>query len=987
MVWQLLKIVGKAVKQVAKFVRPYIEDLIPISPLPITNDYPILVDRKNDIELAQLKLQYIQQSENQQFQANQLEKSQNFQAEIAKLNQEKAKELQEFIQRAEDARLQKTLDFQQWRLEQEKALQLQILELNQQFQRELVTYQRQTSLKVVEEQKRLENSPVWLVAADILNSLPENEIMPLRVFFAPPKVQFERFANAANATQTFPEIELTVAEGLRQFFRNYSTQGRQLDFLAGAWVSKTFHSEASIKALFGVLKSEPTLVLESEVDGDYLNFRIAYWGLNWSKYRYDPIISRLPYRDILYEAAKTRARKWQETRTKLINAGVSAEEVDKLYGADNAKNLVLLQLEERFKQAGIDSGDLELDYTINKKDFEELCQFLIIYHCLFAGLVADEYFLFQYNLTPLLPQLLPELTQNVPDTEVVEEMIEAVVLYYQNVYQALEIQRSSLVPELNLELAQSLANLPNKTWAKARIIDSMKAWLKLRGLSQPDEFEDLLKAVEAVLKIADLAYVQKLNDCLVAVGEKLSLSVKDACYNRGMIRCRQEEYEAAITDFDQAIEINSHWAEAFYNRGLAYGKLAEYHKAIEDYTRALEINFDWADVYNNRGNAYYKLGDYEKAIADYDTAIKINPELTAAIKNRDVTQGVWDELKRQQQLKKEELKWQQELKNEELKRQQELKNEELKRQQEEEEKRKTKWENFTLAQTLKAHSDYVRTVLISPDGQILFSGSDDKTIKIWELSTGKEIRTLTGHTHYVYSLAISPDRKTLFSASGDNTIRIWHWGNGEQLRTLNGHSSTVYALVISPDGQKLVSGGNDSTIKIWQLSNFSSDLRTLTGHSDTIFSLAISRDGKTLVSGSNDKTIKIWEFSSGREIRTLTEHSKTVYAVAISPDGQTLYSGSADNTIKIWQLNTGKELRTLRGHSSAVRSLIISSDEKTLISGSDDSKIKIWELSSGKEICTLSGHSGNVFSMAISLDQRTLVSGSSDKTIRIWRVV
>lgn len=953
MVWQLLKIVGKAVKQVTKFVRPYIEELIPIPPLPIINDYPVLVDRQNDIELAKLKLQYVQQSENQQFQAKQLEKSQNFQSEIAKLSQEKAKELQEFIQRSEDARLQKTLDFQQWRLEQEKALQLQILELNHQFQRELITYQRQTSLKVVEEQKRLENSPVWLVAADILNSHPEKEIMPLRVFFAPPKVQFERFANAGNATQSFPDIELTVAEGLRQFFRNYSTQGRELDFLAGAWVSKTFHSEASIKALFGVLKSEPTLVLESEVDGDYLNFRIAYWGLNWSKYRYDPIISRLPYRDILYEAAKTRARKWQETRTKLINAGVSSEEVDKVYGADNAKNLVLLQLEERFKESGIDSGELELDYTINKKDFEELCQLLIIYHCLFAGLVADEYFLFQYNLTPLLPQLLPELTQNVPDTEAVEEMIEAVVLYYQNIYQALESQRSSLVPELNLELAQSLANLPNKNWAKGRIIDSMKAWLKLRELSQLDEFEDLLKAVEAVLKIADLAYVQKLNQCLVAIGEKLSLSVKDACYSRGMNRCRQEEYEAAIKDFDQAIEINSNWAEAFYNRGLAYSKLAEHQKAIEDYTKALEINSDWADVYNNRGNAYYKLGDYEKAIADYDAAIKINPELTAAIKNRDITQGVWDELKRQQK---------------------------------QEEERKINWENFTLAQTITAHSDYLRTVLISPDGKTIFSGSDDKTIKIWELITGNEISTLTGHTGYIHSLATSPDGKTLFSASGDNTIRIWHWGNGVQLCTLNGHSSWVYALAISPDGQKLVSGGNDNQIIMWQ-SNSGQLIRAQTGHSDAIFTLAITPDGKMLVSGSNDKTIKIWELSSGRHIRTLTGHSKTVYAVAINPDGQTLYSGGADSTIKIWQLNTGNELCTLRGHSSVVRSLVISSDGKTLISGSDDNKIKIWELSTGKEICTLTGHSGNVFSMAISPDQRTLVSGSSDKTIRIWRVV
>ncbi|MBE9229959.1 hypothetical protein IQ264_31655 [Phormidium sp. LEGE 05292] len=95
MVWQLLGVVGKAVKQVAKFVRPYLEDLIPIPPLPIINDYPILADRKNDIELAQLKLQYLQQAENLEFQAKQQEKSQKFQAELAKLSQEKSGTLRE----------------------------------------------------------------------------------------------------------------------------------------------------------------------------------------------------------------------------------------------------------------------------------------------------------------------------------------------------------------------------------------------------------------------------------------------------------------------------------------------------------------------------------------------------------------------------------------------------------------------------------------------------------------------------------------------------------------------------------------------------------------------------------------------------------------------------------------------------------------------------------------------------------------------------
>ncbi|MBW4575010.1 MAG: tetratricopeptide repeat protein [Aphanothece sp. CMT-3BRIN-NPC111] len=935
MIWKWLKIVGKAVVEGAKFVAPHITYLSEAA-LAIVDGNSALATQREDIQLAQLKLQYIQHEENL-----------DFQAEQGRLSHERANELTAFIQRAEDARLQNILDFQRWALEQEKALQLQLLELNHQLQRELVSYQRQTSIKVVEEQKRLENSPIWLVASDILNSSPGEAIIPLRVFFAPPKLQFERF-KAVNAAKGFPDIELTLAEGLRQFFRNYSNNGRDIDFLAGAWVSKSFHSEASIKALFGVLKSEPTLVLESEVDGDYLNFRIAYWGLNWSKYRYDPVISRLPYRDILYEAAKTRARKWTETRAKLIAAGVSPEEVDQVYGQDNVKNLEILQREQRFREAGIDVGDLELNYIINKKDFEELCQFLIIYHCVFAGLVADEYFLFQKNLPPLLPKLLSGLTQNVPDEEVVQEIIQAVILYYQNIYQALGNTQSSWVPELALDLAQSLAHLANKSWAKEQIARSVKSWLQLRNLLQPDGFDILVEAIKSALTIDDREYVEKLNQCLAAIGYDRRLSVMEGCYHRGMSRCHQGDYQAAILDFDQAIQLNSGWAEAYYNRGLAYAKLEQYQKAIEDYTQAIEISDKWADAYNNRGNAYYKLGHHEKAIADYDRALSINPNFSEAARNRDIAQGVLEELKR----KKEE--------------------------------RKHRLENFDIAYTLTGHSSFVTSVVISPDGQILASSSWDKTIKLWQLSTGREIRTLTGHSQQVHSVAISPDGQTLASGSWDDTIKLWQLSTGQKIRTLSGHSNDIRCVIISPDGQIIASASEDKTIKIWQVET-GKEIRILTGHSGWVHSLAISPDGQTIVSCSSDETIKIWQVETGKELQTLRSHSESVLCLAITPDGQMLASGSDDNTIKLWNMSTGKELDTLAGHSRSVNSLAISPDGQMLVSGSDDNTIKIWQLRTGKELGTLMGHSSKVNSLAISPDGKTLVSGSNDKTIKIWR--
>ncbi|BAZ00951.1 protein kinase [Tolypothrix tenuis PCC 7101] len=287
-----------------------------------------------------------------------------------------------------------------------------------------------------------------------------------------------------------------------------------------------------------------------------------------------------------------------------------------------------------------------------------------------------------------------------------------------------------------------------------------------------------------------------------------------------------------------------------------------------------------------------------------------------------------------------------------------------------------------LTKTLEGHSSLIRSVAISPDGKTLASGSDDKTIKLWNLKTGKQIRTLTGHSHWVFSVAISPDGKTLASGSIDDTIKLWNLETGEQIRTLTGHSGDVNSVAISPDGKTLVSGSINGTIELWNLET-GEQIRTLDGHSSNVYSVAISPDGKTLVSGSVDKTIKLWNLKTGKEIRTLKGHSSTVFSVAISPDGKTLVSGSGDNTIKVWNLETGEQIRTLEGHSSSVDSVAISPDGKTLVSGSRNGTIKVWNLETGEQIRNLTEHSRGVNSLAISPDGKTLVS-SDGNTIKIW---
>ncbi|MEH1902815.1 MAG: serine/threonine-protein kinase [Nostoc sp.] len=298
----------------------------------------------------------------------------------------------------------------------------------------------------------------------------------------------------------------------------------------------------------------------------------------------------------------------------------------------------------------------------------------------------------------------------------------------------------------------------------------------------------------------------------------------------------------------------------------------------------------------------------------------------------------------------------------------------------------------SLVNTLQGHESSVLSVAISPDGKTIASSGDDSTIKLWNLTTGKQISSLNGYSQQVNVVVISPDGKTLVSGSNDNTIKIWNLARRKLIRTLDGHSDSVHALAISADSETLVSGSDDNTIKVWDLAT-GEQIRTLVGHTFWVRSVAISPDGVILASGSFDKTIKIWNLTKGYSIRTLEGNSQTVTAVAISPDGKTLASASRDvydgqrlRTIKLWNLLTGKEIRTLVGHTNTVTSLAFSADGKIIASGSRDRAIKLWNPATGEEILTLTGHTNTVTSVTFSPDGKTLVSGSEDNTIKIWRL-
>jgi WD40 repeat protein/tRNA A-37 threonylcarbamoyl transferase component Bud32 len=301
-------------------------------------------------------------------------------------------------------------------------------------------------------------------------------------------------------------------------------------------------------------------------------------------------------------------------------------------------------------------------------------------------------------------------------------------------------------------------------------------------------------------------------------------------------------------------------------------------------------------------------------------------------------------------------------------------------------------ENSFLPKPFKGHSSDVNSVAFSPDGTTLGSASDDKTIKLWNLVSGEEIRTIEGHSNWIWTVAFSPDSKTLASGSADKTIKLWNLKTGKLIRTLEGHSDGVTSVAFSPDGKTLASGSasKDKTIKLWNLET-GKLIDTLEGHTNGVPSVVFSPDGKTLASGSWDKTIKLWNLKTGKVIRTLEGNAESILSVAFSPDGITLAGGSKDKTIKLWNLKTGKLIHTLKGHNDKVNSVAflsnISANSVTLVSGSSDKTIKLWNPVTGKEIRTLETGSGYIYAVAISPDGQTIAGGGSGENIlKVWQM-
>jgi WD40 repeat protein len=279
------------------------------------------------------------------------------------------------------------------------------------------------------------------------------------------------------------------------------------------------------------------------------------------------------------------------------------------------------------------------------------------------------------------------------------------------------------------------------------------------------------------------------------------------------------------------------------------------------------------------------------------------------------------------------------------------------------------------------------TTWVDGNGQHIYFDDLTYTCSQDDEAEPRALNTLTGHTSSVMSVAFSPDGRTLASSSRDKSIRLWEVATGKLIRTLREHTADVYAVAFSPDGKSLASGSGDKTIRLWDITSGKST-RTLTSHDDVVRSVAFmpAAESRQLVSSSVDRSVRLWNLQTGAVERVFTGHTGQVRSVAVSPDGKRIVSAATDSTARVWASRADGAIAVLAGHTSSLEAAAYSPDGKTVATSSNDSNICLWDTGWWTLRQKLTGHEGEIDSIAFSPDGRVVVSGSKDRTIKVWNV-
>ncbi|TMC21807.1 MAG: hypothetical protein E6J34_08560 [Chloroflexi bacterium] len=287
--------------------------------------------------------------------------------------------------------------------------------------------------------------------------------------------------------------------------------------------------------------------------------------------------------------------------------------------------------------------------------------------------------------------------------------------------------------------------------------------------------------------------------------------------------------------------------------------------------------------------------------------------------------------------------------------------------------------------TYQGHTDTVTAVAWSPpDGQFIASCGYDKSVLVWNGSSGRTLFTYTGHSDTVWEVTWSPDGKRIASCSDDKTVQVYNASDGSNPFTYIGHTDTVGTVDWSPNGKLIASGSRDKTVRVWNASN-RSNILIYKGHTSDTYKVVWSPDGKRIASGSGDQTVQVWNAINGSNVLVYQGHSAAVIAIAWSPDGKRIASGAGE-TVQVWNTDDGSNVFTYRGHTNKVQWVAWSPNGQSIASGSRDKTVQVWNATTGDTIFTYRGHTENVETVEWSPDGRQLASGALDRTVQVWHV-